>query len=154
MCSSVLTKERDSIKICVGLCVASDLKVTDGARHSFSGHKPFTQEALLTRFVLMRSTKRRSHYHSLISLTWLSQLYTHVSLFPACLSHTWSTTITPPALLTNILFCFHKDKHTYFVACSCSSWFPVWQAHMFSGIQHTGCVVASCKWRVCWQMWR
>lgn len=58
--------------MCVSLCVACDFKVTDGTCHSFSARKPFTQEALLTGFVLMRrSTKRRSRYHSLIALTWL-----------------------------------------------------------------------------------
>lgn len=75
MCAPTIdSTEGDGTKLCVSLCVAFDPKVTDGARHSFSSRKPFTQEALLTGFVLMsRSTKRRSPYHSLI-LTWLGQI--------------------------------------------------------------------------------
>lgn len=66
--------EGDGAKICVSLCVAFDPKVTDGACRGFSSRKPFTQEASLTGFVVMsRSTKRRSHYHSLI-VTWLGQI--------------------------------------------------------------------------------
>lgn len=44
-------KKEVVVKICVGPCVVCDLEVTDGTCHSFSGCKPFAQEALLTGFV-------------------------------------------------------------------------------------------------------
>lgn len=97
--TSLMTAQKQPGQRCVSVCVcvACDFKVTDGACHSFSARKPFTQEALLTGFVLMRRrTKRRSRYHSLIALTWLKPNSSPPLFFlslvlrslPDCLYHT------------------------------------------------------------------
>lgn len=97
--TSLMTAQKQPGQRCVSgcVCVACDFKVTDGACHSFSARKPFTQEALLTGFVLMRRrTKRRSRYHSLIALTWFKPNSSPPLFFlslvlrslPDCLYHT------------------------------------------------------------------
>lgn len=110
-------------KICDSLCVASDPEVTDGARHSFSGHKQFTQKELLPGLVLMkRSTKRRSRYRSFIGLIQMRQTSPpplSLSSSPDYSSHTWSTINTSPALFTNTFLCFQIHKHTCLVPCFC-----------------------------------
>lgn len=107
-------------KICDSLCVASDPEVTDGARHSFSGHKQFTQKELLPGLVLMkRSTKRRSCYRSFIGLVQMSQTAPPSSVSPDYSSHTWSTINISPALFTNTFLHFQIHKHTCLVPCFC-----------------------------------
>lgn len=142
VCPSVLTKQKETGQRFVSVCVWHLIRRWQMVLVTASVvAKPFTQEALLAGFVLMsRSTKRRSHYHSLIVLTRLGQISPVFFLYPDCPSHTWSTINTPLALFTNTLLCFHWDKHAYFAAA-----LPPRHTHtQIFPVTHHSSVVASC----------
>lgn len=153
MCPSVLTQaEETGHKICVGLCVAFDPKVTDGARHSLGARKVFTQEALHTGFVLpSRSTKRRSRYPSLRILTRIDRI-SPIFLSIQIVSYaSYNKPPPPPRFIHKThTWCFHWDK------CPSRSEAEKYTRPPTHTSSHTRCssAVASCPQRGCWQMWR
>lgn len=80
---------------CRCVCVAGDWKATGGACHGVSARKPFTQEALVPGFVLVRrSTKRRLRYCSFIALKWAG-IKPPLCPSPDCPAHRWNQINSP-----------------------------------------------------------